>query len=291
MLFSNADPMTTLALLACLMTPMDDTSSVPVVVSVHAVPFAGRSMAVSASGDLLCLSARDVTVSVFRPDLSVRGSLGGRGWGNTEFDRPTDVSSSFLLNVYVADPLNRRLQQFDRDLNFVQSLDARTLQPMEGELRPRAAAVISNGDVYVIDEGERRIVAAGRRGRVEREFGSVRDDRAGLTDPRDIAASADDRLFVLDRYRVVVFDQFGSIDTVLPLGPAPWKSLSVSGITLLITADDRIQAMSLDGSSPRTFHRDLMAGVGSDEVLMDAALSGGAMYVLTDRSLHRCELR
>lgn len=270
---------------------LSDTATVPAAVSVLSVPVEGRSLAVSASGDIITLSSKEGSVTMWDHTLTVRRTAGGRGWGNAEFDRPTDVASSFLLNVFVADPLNRRLQQFDRELNFVQSLDARTLQPLEGELRPRAAAVISNGDVYIIDEAERRIVAAGRRGRVEREFGSARDDRARLIDPRDIAASSDDRLFVLDRDRVVVFDQFGSIVTMVPLIPAPWKSLSVSGGIFLVTADDRIQTMSVDGSSPRTFLRALMTGVGSDEVLMDAALSGGAMYVLTDRSLHRCELR
>lgn len=270
---------------------LSDTASAPAAVSVLSAPVNGRSLTVSASGDVITLSVRDGIVTVWDHSLTPRSTAGGRGWGNAEFDRPSDVASSFLLNVFVSDPLNRRLQQFDRELNFVQTLDARTMQPLDGELRPRAAAVISNGDVYLVDEGERRIVVTGRRGRVEREFGSARDDRGRLLDPRDIAASSDDRLFVLDRDRVVVFDQFGSIVAMLPLVRASWKALSVSGSTLLVTADDRILMMSLDGSAPRTIRRDLMTGVGPDEALMDAALSGGAMYVLTDRSLHRCELR
>lgn len=280
----------TLVLLTVLFA-LTDTASAPAAVSVLSVPVNGRSLAVSAAGDIITLSSMEGIVTVWERTLTPRSTAGGRGWGNTAFDRASDVASSFLLNIFVSDPLNRRLQQFDRDLNFVQAHDARTMQPLDGDLRPRAAAVISNGDVYIVDEGERRIVAVNRRGRIEREFGSVRDERARLTDPRDIAVSPDDRLFVLDRDRIVVFDQFGSIVTMLPLVPAPWKSISVSGGLLIVTADDRIQAMSLDGSLPRTLRRDMMTGVGADEVLMDAALSGGAMYVLTDRSLHRCELR
>src|ERR1051325_2575393 len=70
------------------------------------------------TNELQCLNDRWEVVS----------HTGSYGWAESSFDNPPDLDATNGLDVFVADYGNHRIQRFDRNLNFVGSLDAATDQ-------------------------------------------------------------------------------------------------------------------------------------------------------------------
>ena len=139
-----------------------DTTAISGEVGVVDFAFGNFSNAVSISaasdGNLFVLDEADNQLMEFTPKGSLVKNVGGRGWGDLEFDSPTDVSTNFALDVYVADYNNRRVQRFDRKMNLVQSISADNIMPaLSGTFYPRATAMSTQGELFVVESDGRRI--------------------------------------------------------------------------------------------------------------------------------------
>lgn len=150
---------------------------------------------------------------VYRLDRNafVQNSIGGYGWGNHEFDRPTDVWAENGIDVFVADYGNHRVQRYDRRLSYVATLQTRnTGFEIEQFGYPVSIAMNRQGDLYVIDEENLRIVSFGGVDRHRKTFGGMDAGRFRISSPRKIEIYADDLVAVRDSNRLLFFDQFGS---------------------------------------------------------------------------------
>jgi len=85
----------------------------------------GASLDVDLYGNLYVLSAEENTVKLIGPDGKVVAVVGGAGWENGRFDRPSGIWARNGIDVFVADYGNHRVQRFDRGLTFVSSLSTR----------------------------------------------------------------------------------------------------------------------------------------------------------------------
>lgn len=217
-------------------------------------------------------------------------SVGGHGLGSYEFDNPTDVSSSFLLDVYVTDFNNRRIQRYDKNLNYVQTYDESTLPQEVGSFQPRAAIVSSQGDLFVVEVDGKRIVKLDKRNRLVREFGTYKDGAGALTEPADIAISPADEIFVLDRSKIIAYDLFGNYLRTISLPESDWKNIQVFNNSLMATASGQIFIRSLADGEQITLAHAMIIGIPSKEHFIDAAFDNDSLVILTLSTLYYCSI-
>lgn len=245
------------------------------------------SLSVGAAGDLLILDAGKNELLQFSRAGDLMKTIGGRGWGDLEFDSPTDVSASFALNVYVADYNNRRVQRFDRKMNFVQSFTAdNTVPALSGSFYPRAVAISTQGELFVVESDGRRILKFDPSQHMEREFGGFNAGAGALVNPRDIAVTPDGKVIVLDQQRIVEYDTYANFLSSFQLDSlnAP-SSLSLAGNGLIVVSPNKIVAYSLGGEKKYEIGEQSLIGVEGQEEFRDAGVFGSMLYILTRHSI------
>ncbi len=141
----------------------------------------------------------------------IQQSIGGYGWGNHEFDRPSDIWAENGMDIFVADYGNHRIQRFDRRLSYVGTLETRTTGfDIEQFGYPIGVVMNREGELFVVDEENLRIVSFGGIDRHRRTFGGMEAGRYRISSPKKIELYADDFIVVRDGNRLLFFDQFGS---------------------------------------------------------------------------------
>lgn len=146
--------------------------------------------------------------------LDTLGSLlvtaGGYGWQTASFDDPVDIFSS-ALTVFVSDKNNHRIQQFDKDLNYVTQLYKRESKNADARFGyPIGCAVSNLGDLYVLDSENKRVLKFDLFGNFNLQFGGFRDAKYALTNPRKIGVAPDNRIYVLNDNFIFAYDNFGN---------------------------------------------------------------------------------
>ena len=85
-------------------------------------------------------------------------SFGGYGWDENSFDDPSDVFAD-PLTIYVADKNNHAIKRFDKNLNYLSSLNTRESDNSEEQFGyPLSCATSNQGDLYFIDSENRRVM-------------------------------------------------------------------------------------------------------------------------------------
>lgn len=136
-------------------------------------------------------------------------TAGGFGWSNGSFDDPSSIYAT-SLSVYVADKNNNRIQRFDKDLNFISLLYTKESNNNSSFGYPVGCAVSNQGDLYVLDSENNRVVAFDMFGTFSQKFGGFEDGEFSINSPLSITTSSDRRVFVLDTESLLIFDQFGN---------------------------------------------------------------------------------
>ncbi len=258
----------------------------------HFVELTGiRSTAVSAvaDGSVFVLDQEGNSVRHFGKSFDIRYTIGGTGVGQTEFDDPTDITSTFLLELYVVDRNNRRIQVFDQRGNYIRTVDDETIRGLSGRFQPRACGVSTNGDLFVIDTDGNRIVVIDPRGVMKDEFGAFHEGRGALRAPIDIIVTEKDEVAVLDGDRLMFFDIFGNYVARFPLEPSvEWKRINLNDRTITVIAHDRISVISTDRKTHHIIRHSDVAGLPGAARLSDAFFSGQTLVILADSTLYTC---
>lgn len=259
---------------------------------------------VTANGAIVVIDQSSNSVLYHAVNTNKTKTIGGKGWGNFEFDNPTDVSSSFLLETFIVDFNNRRIQKYDKDLNFVRTYDERNVLNLEGRFYPRACATSSQGDLFVVESDGKRILKINRRSQIEREFGTFKDGAGALREPKDIAVSSADEIYVLDMSSVKIYDVFGNyLRTIVLDSGIQWKNLQVYSPrriyqhTVIATSAESVKLYSLDGTPRMTISHSStrlgespLIGVHNKEKFQDACIVNDSLYILTETTLYRCSI-
>lgn len=137
-------------------------------------------------------------------------TTGGYGWSEEAFDEPVDIFAT-PLNVYVTDKNNHRIQQFDRNLNFISSLSTRDSGNKDASFGyPLSCSVSNQGDIYILDSENRRIIKFDLFGNYIQNFGGFDAGNYQLKNPLSISVNNRNIIFVLDESGLVIFDSFGN---------------------------------------------------------------------------------
>ncbi len=252
----------------------------------------GISMTVLADGAIAVVDQGTTTVSIVSLNNSVSAMVGGKGFGSDAFDLPSDISSSFLLDLYLVDQNNRRVLRFDKQLNMIQSIDEDQVGQRTGAFQPIASAVSSQGDLYVLDRDQKRVAVFNSRGQFLKDFGTLNGSSRILSDPRDIAIGDNDEIFVLDNDRVLRFDIFGNLVTRYDLDPdGESTALSFGNSSVIVTSPKQIVIFPLATGVPKIISGTSFIGETVNDTFTDVYLSGEACIILTASSILRCLFR
>lgn len=136
--------------------------------------------------------------------------IGGYGWRESAFDNPADIFAD-ALKVYVADKNNHRIQRFDKKLNYNFQIFTRESDVQEERFGYPLSAVMSNqGDVFILDSENSRIVKFDIFGNFVQNFGGYDYGNYALLKPRQLAVSRQNNIFVIDGSEIIIFDQYGN---------------------------------------------------------------------------------
>lgn len=141
---------------------------------------------------------------------NVLAFIGGYGWDTSQFDDPVDVFAT-PLNVYVADKNNNRIQIFDKDLNFLSVFT--TSDNTDNNFAfgyPTSVGVSGQGDMFILDSDNDRILKYDLNGNFSQEIGGVDAGEFSISSPIKFAVSKNGNVFVLESGFVDVFDQYGN---------------------------------------------------------------------------------
>jgi hypothetical protein len=245
---------------------------------------------VSAQGTIFVVDAAQNKIFRYINPATPPLSVGGFGWSATSFDTPTGIATDGV-NIYVSDYGNHRIQQFDRNLNFISSFSSRDTS--DASLRfgyPLDIAISDIGDLFVLDGENLRVLKFNLPYNFVRSFGDLNEKNGKLHDPLRLA-TFDSRVFVGERDRILLFDYFGNylgsvgrgaIDTL--------EGLAVTKNDLVVAADDALIWFAMDGSLQKKIPLGEVLTSEHIERLEDIAISADRLFLLSAHKVFVCKL-
>jgi DNA-binding beta-propeller fold protein YncE len=227
-----------------------------------------RGIAADAEGNFYVVDTHNLRIQKFDKDGKFVTMFGAKGNGNGEFlpfsteaegTGPGGIAVDAAGNIYVADTWNHRMQKFDRDGkfiaqwgSFINMADVSAATDPEANRKffgPRGVAIGPDGNVYVTDTGNKRVLIFGPDGSYIRQITSgMSPTRTGpdypfnqpgeLNEPIGIAVDKAGNVYVADtnNVRIQKFDAIGKFVTqwAVPAGgwaPGPYLEpfLAVDG--------------------------------------------------------------
>ena len=214
------------------------------------------------------------------------GEVGGYGWGDFQFDKPYDVCATNGIEIYVADYNNNRIERFDRTLANVATLS--TGQSNDDSKRfgyPSGVAVSRLGDLFICDDENVRIVKVNTFSTVERTFGGYGEGAGSLTMPRQISIGPRDEVYVSDKGRVAVYDNFGNYLRSIGVGILHNPTgIGIGDDKIGVCDSDTLYFFKLDGDLISKFSTGDVIGA-KIEHFNDVSIRGEKVYILTDKNV------
>ncbi len=210
--------------------------------------------------------------------------IGGYGWQESQFDEPADIFAN-TLNVYVADKNNNRIQIFDKDLNFLSDFKNQPNEASElGFAYPVSCAVSGQGDLFILDSDNSRILKYDLNGNFLQEIGGIDAGDFSVTEPKKLTISPDGRIYVLDENLILVYDYYGNgllkikvdFDAV---------NIAISGNSLTVNDNSQIIIYNLRTNSPTHISKSDL-DLPDNSNIIETALSNNKIYVLTETEIN-----
>lgn len=209
--------------------------------------------------------------------------VGGYGWDEGTFDQPVDVFAS-PLNVYVTDKNNHRIQRFDKDLNFISLLSTHDSDnPAERFGYPLSAVTSNQGDLFILDSENKRILKFDLFGNFIMNFGGFDAGAYALVNPKQMVVSPSNNLYVLDGSKILVFDQYGNGVNVIET-ESNLQSINIMFNNLLLNTDDKILLSNLKSETIK-FSEITLEDDESTSPIVSSLLFNGSLYILNSNEI------
>ena len=263
-----------------------------------------QALAVDPAGRLYVADAgADVIVRLTPTDAPggfASERLGGPGTDAGQFFEPSDVDATNGQVLLVADAGNSRIQRFSRFFRHLETLPvgrgydaagerpARPVYDAGGETttdlgggRPVAVATMGADETLALDAENGAVLRWEASRRAERLLGGF--GRAGrLRQPTALAVGPSRLLFVGDGRAVYAFDRTGTfVRAVTEELPGRVQALGVHEQHLWVVLPGGVWIYDAEG------HLQRRLASPAEAPLVDAAPSGGVVFFLTTRRLHR----
>lgn len=210
-------------------------------------------------------------------------TFGGYGWDHNSFDDPADVFAD-PLNIYVADKNNHMIKRFDKNLNFLSALYTRESDFSQEQFAyPLSCATSNQGDLFFIDSDNKRIMKFDIFGNFIVNFGGFDAGKYQLSNPKQLAISSTNNIFVIDGSDIVIFDNFGNGNRIINL-EKEINSIRILFDQLVICAGDKIYHTYLRNAES-TLTEIKANGIEINSKIISAILMNDKLYVLTANEL------
>jgi uncharacterized protein (TIGR03663 family) len=199
-------------------------------------------LAVSEGGRLYVADTTNHQVKIYDEDGTLERTIGEYGSGQNQFNEPRGIAVDSQGNIYVADTWNARVVKLSRSGRWVATWgtgekdlgngrmatitggtqEANAATPL-GFFGPRGIAVDEEGNVYVADTGNRRIVVTNSEGDYLYQWGYAGSEVGAFNEPTSLAIDSSGTVYVADTWnsRVQVFPTEAD-GTVSPLPVVQW---------------------------------------------------------------------
>jgi len=210
-------------------------------------------------------------------------TFGGYGWNENSFDDPADVFAD-PLSIYVADNNNHKIKRFDKNLNFISSLYRRESEFLQEQFGyPLSCATSNQGDLYFIDSENKRIMKFDIFGNFILNFGGFDAGKYQLTNPKQLAISSWNYIFVIDGSDIVIFDNFGNGTNRISIDK-PVNSIRILFDHMIICNGEEVYHSFLKSIDSKFTKIDL-AGFEIDQKIISGILLNNRLYILTAKKL------
>lgn len=226
------------------------------------------------------------SLAVFSPRFDLTVSLGGFGWDLAAFDGPSGVTSDGL-RTFVADHGNHRVLLYDQSLAAISSIMTRdSAFALAGFGFPQGVALSQQGELYILDGENHRVVKFDPRIRFERSFGGIEAGEGRLRQPLDITTSARGRVLVLEPERIVEFDYAGNYVRRIGEGVLTnARGFGVAGAGVVVADSAELKFFDERGEVSARIQGPLMVREPGEE-LMDVAVRDDKIFLLTTKRVH-----
>jgi len=210
-------------------------------------------------------------------------NIGGYGWRQSAFDNPADIYAD-ALKVYVTDKNNHRIQRFDKNLNFNFQIITRQSDIEEERFGYPLSAVMSNqGDIFILDSENSRIVKFDIFGNFLQNFGGYDYGNYALQKPAQLAVSMQNNIFVIDGNQIIIFDQYGNGNRKIT-GIEEFNSIRIIFEWLTVTSKDKIYIANL--RSPEVNLKEiLLEGIEGKLEIVSALIFNNRLFVLSKKEI------
>lgn len=214
---------------------------------------------------------------------TVLKTIGGFGWQESGFDNPSDVFTT-QLNVYVSDKNNNRIQFFDKDLNFLSQLSNQSVTDSRYEFSyPTCSAVSNQGDLFILDSDNKRILKFNLRGEFQTTIGGFDAGSFALSNPINFCITNSAQLFVVDPPLIVEFDQFGNGIRKFEL---PFIPTNINSLLQTVSINDRKMIALLSNSELEQGKiNPIVLKPILDDDIMDTCVFKNKLFVLTKSTI------
>jgi len=210
-------------------------------------------------------------------------SIGGYGWNSSTFDEPIDIFATDL-RVYVTDKNNNRIQVFDKYLNYLfliktnqQTIDINNFQ------YPTSCESSIQGDIYILDSDNTRIMKFNSEGNFLLEFGNYDSGDFMLSSPLKLSLSQDSKIFVLDENKLAVFDQYGMGLLKLNSRTEP-ENINITFNNLIVNTPDSLFYLNLQ--NPNNKFVNITPNDLDEEVkIIEGIIFNRNLYILTETNI------
>ncbi|HSW53793.1 MAG TPA: NHL repeat-containing protein [Ignavibacteriaceae bacterium] len=210
-------------------------------------------------------------------------NIGGYGWRQSAFDNPADIFAD-ALKVYVADKNNHRIQRFDKNLNFNFQILTRQSEVEQERFGYPLSAVMSNqGDIFILDSENSRIVKFDIFGNFLQNFGGYDYGNYALQKPVQLAVSMQNNIFVIDGNQIIMFDQYGNGSGRIT-GIDEFTSIRIVFEWLTVTSQDKIYIANLR-SPEMSLKEILLEGIEDNLEIVSALIFNNKLFVLSKKEI------
>ncbi len=209
--------------------------------------------------------------------------IGGFGYRESAFDDPVDVFAD-ALKLYISDKNNNRIQRLDKNMNFNFQIYTRDSDNEAERFGYPLSAVMSNqGDVFILDSDNSRIVQFDIFGNFIRNFGGYDYGNFALQNPKQLAVSMTNNIFVIDGDEILIFDQYGNSITKVS-GLEDFISIRIIFDWMTLSTDKKIYIANL--RIPEiSFKEVLLEDLPLDTKIVSSLIFNDKLYLLTKKEI------
>lgn len=213
-----------------------------------------KNLAVAPDGSIYVLDTQNHRVQKFDASRNFVKEFGSQGAGDGQFNEPWGIAVAPNGTVVIADTWNHRIETFDADGTFIKAwgtfgdVGDKYDENLDQLYGPRSLAIDKDGNIWVTDTGNERIIEYSAEGEALDVYGGTGGDVGQFLEPVGIAIDKDGNFYITDTWnrRIQVFNS--DFDPVRQIDVEAWDTQSVVNKPYItIDADSNIYVTDPEG--------------------------------------------